>query len=70
MKNYYIAVQIKEDDKFYAYAVKVNTMDNLLSKLEINNIVVANLCDTKKKAEELVNLWNESFKSNKTYLFD
>ena len=69
MKNYYIAVQIKEDDKFYAYAVKVNTMDNLLSKLEINNIVVANLCDTKKKAEELVNLWNESFKSNKTYLF-
>ena len=44
-------------------------MDNLLSKLEINNIVVANLCDTKKKAEELVNLWNESFKNNKTYLF-
>ena len=69
MKNYYIAVQIKEDDKFYAYAVKVNTMDNLLSKLEINNIVVANLCDTKKKAEELVNLWNETFKNNKTYLF-
>ena len=69
MKNYYIAVQIKEDDKFYAYAVKVNTMDNLLSKLEINNIEVANLCDTKKKAEELANLWNESFKNNKTYLF-
>ena len=69
MKNYYIAVQIEEDGKLYAYALKVNTMDNLLSKLEINNIVVANLCDTKKKAEELVNLWNESFKSNKTYLF-
>ena len=70
MKNYYIAVQIKEDDKFYAYAVKVNTMDNLLSKLEINNIEVANLCDTKKKAQELVSLWNESFKNNGTYLFE
>lgn len=70
MKNYYIAVQIKEDDKFYAYAIKVNTMDNLLSKLEVNNIVVANLCDTKKKAQELVSLWNESFKNNGTYLFE
>ena len=70
MKNYYIAVQIKEDDKFYAYAIKVNIMDNLLSKLEVNNIVVANLCDTKKKAQELVSLWNESFKNNGTYLFE
>lgn len=70
MKNYYIAVQIKEDNKLYAYAIKVNTMDNLLSKLEVNNIVVANLCDTKKKAQELVSLWNESFKNNGTYLFE
>lgn len=70
MKNYYIAAQIKENDKFYAYAIKVNTMDNLLSKLEVNNIVVANLCDTKKKAQELVSLWNESFKNNGTYLFE
>ena len=45
-------------------------MDNLLSKLEVNNIVVANLCDTKKKAQELVSLWNESFKNNGTYLFE
>ena len=70
MKNYYIAVQIKEDNKFYAYAIKVNTSDNILSKLEVNNIVVANLCDTKKKAQELVSLWNESFKNNGTYLFE
>ena len=70
MKNHYIAVQIKEDNKFYAYAIKVNTSDNILSKLEVNNIVVANLCDTKKKAQELVSLWNESFKNNGTYLFE
>ena len=70
MKNYYIAAQIKENDKFYAYAIKVNTSDNILPKLEVNNIVVANLCDTKKKAQELVSLWNESFKNNVTYLFE
>lgn len=70
MKNYYIAAQIKENDKFYAYAIKVNTSDNILPKLEVNNIVVANLCDTKKKAQELVSLWNESFKNNGTYLFE
>lgn len=69
MKNFYIAVQIKEDDKFYAYAIKVNAIDNLLSKLEINNIIAANICDTKKRAKEIVDLWNDSFINNKTYLF-
>ena len=69
MKNFYIAIQIKENDKFYAYTIKVNTMDNILSKLEINNIVAANICATKKNAEEIVYLWNESFRNNGTYLF-
>ena len=70
MKSFYIAIQIKDNNKFYAYVIKVNTTDNLLSKLEINNIITANICDTKKKAEELVNLWNENFKNNGTYLFE
>ena len=69
MKNTYIAVQIKENNKYYAYVIKVNAMDNLLSKLEINNIITANICTTKKNAEEIINLWNESFKSNGTYFF-
>lgn len=70
MKNNYIAVQIKENEKFYAYAVKVTESDNLLSKLNIENIQYANICDSKKRAETIVNYWNECSKTNGNYLFD
>lgn len=58
----YIAVQVTEDGKNYAYAVKVSESDNLLSKLAIKGIAAANLCSTKKEAEEVVTAWNETFK--------
>jgi len=70
MKNNYIAVQIKENEKFYAYAIKVSESDNLLSKLEIKNIITANICDTKKRARLIVGDWNTRFKANGRYLFD
>jgi hypothetical protein len=70
MKNFYIAVEIKEDGKYYAYAVKASTSDNLLSKLEIKGIQFANLCETKRGAEEVVKMWNAAHKANNRYLFD
>jgi hypothetical protein len=70
MKYFYLAVNIKENEKYYAYAVKVSTMDNLLSKLEIPNIYSANFFGTKKRTEEIVKSWNTSYKANGTYLFD
>jgi len=70
MKNNYIAVQIKENEKFYAYVIKVSESDNLLSKLEIKNIITANICDTKKRARLIVEDWNARFKANGRYLFD
>lgn len=70
MKNFYIAVQIKEDDKFYAYLVKVSKNDNLLSNLEIPGIITANICQTKKEAESLVKYWNDIHKANNRYMFD
>lgn len=70
MKNFYIAVQIKEDDKFYAHVVKVSKHDNLLSKLNIENIITANICQSKKEAESWVQSWNAAYKANNTYLFD
>lgn len=70
MKNFYIAIQTKDNnDKYFAYIIKVNASDNLLSKLKNKNIVCANVCDTKKKAEEQVDLWNECFIENGTFLF-
>lgn len=70
MKYNYIAVQIKENEKFYAYVVKVSESDNLLSKLAIKNVVTANIYDTNKKAELVVGHLNECYKANGNYLFD
>lgn len=70
MKNFYIAVEIKENGKYYAYAMKTSTSDNLLSKLEIKGIQFANLCKTKHEAEEVVEMWNAAHKANNRYLFD
>ncbi len=70
MKNFYIAVQIKEGNKFCAYTIKVSKNDNLLSKLTIRNIVTANICESKKEAESWVRSWNDGFKENGNYLFN
>lgn len=65
----YITVQVTENGKNYAYAVKVSESDNLLSKLAIKGITAANLCSTKKEAEEVVTAWDESFKNNGSFMF-
>ena len=70
MKYFYIAVTVAENDKYYAYAVKVSESDNLLSKLNIKGILHANIYPSKKKAAEVVKTWNASYKANGTYLFD
>jgi len=69
MKNFYIAVQIRENGKYYAYMIRCTHSDNLLSKLKIPHIVAANIMPTKKAARATVIAWNDSFKNNGTYLF-
>lgn len=68
-KSSYIAVQVTENGKNYAYAVKVSESDNLLSKLAIKDITVANLCGSRNEAEKTVTFWNEAFKNNGSYMF-
>jgi hypothetical protein len=70
MKNFYIAVQIQENEKYYAYIVSCTDSDNLLSKLKIRGIVSANICQTKKAARAIVEAWNEAFRYTGIYLFD
>lgn len=71
MKYFYIAVQVEENGKWYAYAVKVSTLENLCYRLErIRNVKAANICPTKKYAAELVDFWNNSFLQNGSYMFD
>lgn len=70
MKNFFIASQIEENGKWYAHIIKVSENDNLLSRLEIKNIKMANICKTKKRAEECVMAWTEGYKRDGKYMFD
>lgn len=70
VKNFYFAVSVSENGKNYAYIIKATENDNILSKLNVKNIVVANICETKKRAAEVVSFWNISYKINGTHMFD
>lgn len=67
MKNHYIAISVKQDGKNYASVLKVSGTDNLLFSLQIPGITAANICGTKKEAENIAAFWNECYKKNKTF---
>jgi hypothetical protein len=70
MKKYYLAVTIKENEKYYSYVLTVPESINLIAALKIKNIYNAMICSTKKSASEIVEEWNKTYKHNKTYYFD
>lgn len=86
MSNVYLAVQIRGDRNettfmprsnpdvdigYYAYVLKTNENQNLVSELDmIGGLVSANVCRTRKRAVELVEFWNSCYKQNGTYLFE
>ena len=86
MANFYIAVTVKQDRNeiifeertnqepdpgYYAYVRKLTEADNLVSVLaSIGGLIHANVYPTRKKAVEVVDAWNASYKANGQYLFD
>lgn len=55
---------------YYAETMRVSTEDNLKSRLQnIGGLKAANLCASKKEADEICAMWNDGFKKNGTYLF-
>lgn len=70
MKKIWIAVQVEENGKYYAYALYVTEYTNLVSRLSIPHIVTANIFPTKKSAFETVEQWNKAFKDQNIYMFD
>lgn len=71
MKNFYYALTVSENGKNYSYVLKVKASTNLWAILKCHkNLTIVHQCDSKKKAVELVNFWNESYKANGTYMFD
>ena len=60
-KNSYIVVTVSENGKYYAYMIKHNNSNNLLNIASIKGILHANICDTKKEAEQMA---REKFENN------
>jgi hypothetical protein len=70
MKNFYYAVNTEDNGKIYAFVIKASINENLKTLFSgYKNLISINACETKKRAEELANFWNECYKANGTYMF-
>ena len=69
---FYLAITIEPiKEKYFSYVLKVSDSINLASELNgINHLRDATLMPTKKRANEVVNCWNEAYKKNGTFLLD
>ena len=85
MKRFYMAVTVKQDRNenifegkkggpnpgYYSYIIPVTEDQNIKSVLDaVGGLVSANFCSTRKRAAEVVNIWNEGYKTEGLYLFD
>lgn len=71
MKRTYIAAQAQENGRLYAYTIPVTESSNILSVLSAQkNLIAANVCETKRRAVELVTAWNNTAKQNGRFMFD
>ena len=74
MKNTYIAAVTTENEKHYAYIIKIpgnaNAWHILKDHNKHNSLHIAHICETRKQAREVVQQWNEAYKSNGSYMFD
>lgn len=77
MKYFYIVLGIdtkgteeEPNKRYYADVLKVSLQDNIYSRLDnIGGLLHANICESKKKAEEIRDYWNEQYRKNNTYAF-
>lgn len=66
-KNFYFVITTCEEGKYSSCAEKLSTSENLASVLSGPNIHTANICASKKEAEETAAFWNECHKKNGNY---
>ena len=70
MKNFYIAYSAQLDGKNWAGVTVVSSNINIMNLSQcLHGVQTANLCATKKAAEELADYWNECFKRNGTSIY-
>jgi hypothetical protein len=64
--------ETEKDDKtrYYAGIMRVSSMDNIASRLEnIGGLMHANICQSKKEAENIRDIWNKSYQGKNIYAF-
>ena len=60
----------KDKKTYYADIMRVSTMDNIASRLEnIGGLMHANICQSKKEAEKIRDIWNKSYQEKNIYAF-
>lgn len=70
MKYFWLVITIQEQGKYYAYAQRISTSNDIKSFLErIKGLLHANITPTKKEALNIAKCWNDSYRQNGTYLF-
>ncbi len=70
MRNKYLAVSTTENEKHVAFDVKVSENENLVSAMAgIKNLTTAQICETKDKAQDLSDFWNECYRKNGTHMY-
>lgn len=66
----WLVIIVKEHEKFHAFTQSATGSDNLFSQLNMwAGIQSANICASKKDAEQLAEFWNECYKNNGTWLY-
>ena len=70
MKNYYIAVTIRLDNKLASFVHKMSSNNNLLSLTDNTHVICAMICESKKNADFITNYWNQIYKEENRYLYE
>lgn len=70
MKTFYIAFSAQVNGKNYAGTLTKTEQENIaFLSAQIPNLTAAHICDSRKKAEEMAEFWNDCFKKNGTSAF-
>lgn len=68
-KNSYLVIVNMENGKRAAYVQKWHNSNNLACLLKNSKIESANICDSKKEAQEIAEYWNQCYKRNGCYMY-
>ena len=70
MKRFWYAVNKKTaDGKLYAVVMSATEQCNIANQIQDGKTLACNPCESKKRANELTDLWNESYRKNGTYAY-